>query len=170
MIPKKIKKNAFFTFENKAEYILECINLDKSILEDTVKIIMKNELDKKNDLTTFEYIETIYCLRKYIEENYTNNPSYKNKINELGNLFFKEFLLLKTNSLLNSLNKEGIRYLNLEFFERENNVSILLGDKILELNTFKEQIRITRDKNYILNKKSVISVIELMGLYIERKF
>lgn len=169
MLPLKIENKAFITYENKVEYILEWLNVNKLILKDSVDALIKYSAQEDRQQTANKYINKLSYLKS--EEaikaiNSLKNQGLMEKLTaEILICFLKEKSKMMEDELLK---KHNIDYKNIVFIENNDKTLVKINEHSYNVNKCDGQVYMIFYKNLILKENHITKIADLIGMSIER--
>lgn len=169
MLPLKIDNKAFITYENKVEYILEWLKINKFILEDAVDALKEYSEQEDRQQAATKYINKLFYLKseKYIKDinRLKSQGSLAKLTAEILICFLKEKSKMMEDELLK---RHNIDYKNLVFIESDDKTLVKINERSYNVNKSEGQVYMIFYKNLILKENHITIIADLIGKSIER--
>lgn len=171
MAIKNINKTVFFSYEVKAEYIL---NIMQSKEEFYCLFLVIDKMSKRNNKNYMlkDYLERIYYMQYIFDTNILKKDEKVSSIDKLTNEILNYIVSKKKDDLKKELfEKFNILFDDLKFVNSNNDIYVHMNNSdIIKLNWYSGAILVNYYKTLLLEKKCSAYIIDVLGDIIERRY
>lgn len=169
MLPQVLNNKAFISYECKAKYILEEINIETDFKE--IFFIIEHIVSyNKKAYTVEDYISRLFYINSMCNNNIQSND-YMKSIDIIKTMLLQYVIMQKRHEFTKSLLEEyGIYFKDIKFVDYKSIVyGYIDNDKPIKLNIGLGHILVTYYKNLIYKDNFINSIIDKLGDIIERR-
>lgn len=170
MLPKKLNKKAFISYECKADYILKKIDPQNDFKE--IYSVIENTISSNSKVYTLEdYLSRLFYIEFILKKSdFECNKNIK-AVDILKTMLFEYIIFQKSKTLEKSLlSRYGVCFGDIKFSrDNESIIGIIDNMNSIKVNNTFGYILVTYYKNLIYKDNFINSIIDKLGDIIERR-